>query len=405
MYAYIACVIFITLFEFTYLTYYFRRTALYYLHDRPEGKTYIWLAAAFAAMIAAYAGFPWFDLHELMIIFFTLASLAADILTFFISGTSDTRSARRWQNFHESGRASVLFFLLIIVYAFLTQGDVVVSRYTVETSKKLEGGSLRIAAIADTHMGKGGPSLTKLAKYCSVIEDNKPDMTVLLGDIFDEMTPKAKMEETCKILGSIKSPLGVFYVYGNHDSGILASGGDIYKTVSFFNGKKGTESGHKTESSYAGSGVNPRYSRKEMSENLTRSGITILSDRAVKPRKDIFLIGRADRDAAADRKKTSDYTRECGKDDFIILLDHQPVESKKNAADGADLQLSGHTHGGQLWFLGEMQVLLGNEDLQKGEKHIGSMDLIVSTGLGAWDYPLRLGSKPEVVIIDIKTKR
>ncbi|MBM6861973.1 metallophosphoesterase, partial [Clostridium saudiense] len=73
-----------------------------------------------------------------------------------------------------------------------------------------------------------------------------------------------------------------------------------------------------------------------------------------------------------------------------------------NSVLGYDLQLSGHTHKGQIWPIGLISELFDFNELEYGYKKIGDYEVIVSSGISGWNYPIRTGSKSEYLIIDIK---
>lgn len=87
------------------------------------------------------------------------------------------------------------------------------------------------------------------------------------------------------------------------------------------------------------------------------------------------------------------------------MLDHQPLDLAENAALGYDLQLSGHTHGGQIWPVGPVCSLAARlasvEYCNYGMKQIGDFQVIVSSGIAGWGYPIKTGAKAEYVIVDI----
>ena len=84
---------------------------------------------------------------------------------------------------------------------------------------------------------------------------------------------------------------------------------------------------------------------------------------------------------------------------YIVVLDHQPVEYEENAQEGVDLQLSGHTHGGQVFPYGMIYDL--SDRLNYGEYEIKDMKQIVSSGLTGWGWPMRNEAKCEYVLINI----
>ena len=83
------------------------------------------------------------------------------------------------------------------------------------------------------------------------------------------------------------------------------------------------------------------------------------------------------------------------------MLDHQPLNLDENAALGIDLQLFGHTHGGQLFPMGIVQSLT-SDTLIRGQRDIGDFTAITTTGIAGWRYPIKTGAPSEYVIINIK---
>jgi predicted MPP superfamily phosphohydrolase len=83
----------------------------------------------------------------------------------------------------------------------------------------------------------------------------------------------------------------------------------------------------------------------------------------------------------------------------VILLDHQPVNLKETEENRVDLQLSGHTHNGQVWPFSQVIALLFEHPygyLKKGAAHI-----YVTSGLGIWGGKFRVGSQSEYVVIHL----
>ena len=88
------------------------------------------------------------------------------------------------------------------------------------------------------------------------------------------------------------------------------------------------------------------------------------------------------------------------RNDFLLLIDHKPLELDVNADLGYDLQLSGHTHGGQIFPTGLFTKLFGN-GMNYGYEKIKDFQVIVSSGMGGWAYPFRTGSNSEFLVVDI----
>ncbi|MBQ7503101.1 metallophosphoesterase [bacterium] len=256
----------------------------------------------------------------------------------------------------------------ILSYGFFNMGRIHQTCYTVNTSKNT--GPCRLLFLSDLHYAtvqKPEVFKSKLAELNAL----QPDIVVLGGDIVDESTSKARMEEIFAILGSLASKYGVYYVYGNHD--------------------RQTYSRYKT------------FSEAELRENIVKNGIKILQNEAVNVNDGIILAGREDiwqsRFSGGARPPIGELLQGADRNKFIIVADHQPADSKENAAAGVDLQVSGHTHAGQIWPMGRILRLFGQ--LNYGRFQEGGCTVIVSSGAVGWGYPLRTERHCEYVVIDI----
>ena len=126
-----------------------------------------------------------------------------------------------------------------------------------------------------------------------------------------------------------------------------------------------------------------------------------MNDAKVTINNDIVLVGRSDAEweNSVNRMDVNEIFNESDLSKYIVVLDHQPVEYEENAQEGVDLQLSGHTHGGQVFPYGVIYNLSGR--LNYGEYEIGDMKQIVSSGLTGWGWPMRNEAKCEYVLINI----
>lgn len=89
-------------------------------------------------------------------------------------------------------------------------------------------------------------------------------------------------------------------------------------------------------------------------------------------------------------------------DRFILVADHQPNNVKSNAEYGADLQLSGHTHGGQMLPLGWMTFMYNG--YVYGQYQEADTDIIVSSGFAGWGFSIRTQGVSEYVVVDLKAE-
>jgi predicted MPP superfamily phosphohydrolase len=129
-------------------------------------------------------------------------------------------------------------------------------------------------------------------------------------------------------------------------------------------------------------------------EFMARAGLTVLDDRAAEVAgitivglDDLTLVWPAELQASAPPR-----------DRFVLLLRHRP-HVLKTSRGKFDLQLSGHTHGGQLWPIGPLQEKLQN--YTQGLSKQGDSFVYVCNGTGFWGPPMRLLAPPEVTVIDL----
>ena len=276
-----------------------------------------------------------------------------------------------WYKFiFTSGILSIVITILFLGYGYYNINHVVATNYQI-SSNKID--NLKIIEIADLHMSTS-ININELRKYCDEMSQLNADIVVLAGDIFDENTPLEDMGKASKILSTIDNNLGIYYVYGNHDNG-------RYEGMAFGPG--------------------------EIKENLENNGIIVLDDEVV-CLDDVNIIGRKDASFWGNNPRLSSkalYQKipEDKKNCYTILLDHQPLDLKENANLGVDLQLSGHTHGGQLFPMGVIQSLV-SDTLVSGSREIKDFTAITSSGISGWRYPIKTGSRSEYVVINVKAK-
>ena len=195
----------------------------------------------------------------------------------------------------------------------------------------------------------------------------EPDLVLITGDIVDG-TPAQRFKDVSP-LGELRARAGVFGVPGNHE---------------YF-------------SDYAGwLGV-----FKELGINM------LLNEHAVITRNGSSLVLLGITDQAAERRgaQTPDLSAAllgAPEGATKILMSHRPDNAKNNAGEGIDLQLSGHTHGGQIIGL-DLVVKYANKGFVSGLYEVGNMRLYVSNGTGLWTrFPVRLGRPSEITQIVIK---
>ena len=240
--------------------------------------------------------------------------------------------------------------------------------YSVSTDKNI--GQLRIAQIADSHIGAGFNG-EGFAKRLAKIQETNPDILVITGDFVDDDSMKQDMLDACEALSNFKTKYGVYYCLGNHDMGYY-------------------------DSSHRG------YTGDELIAELEKAGVVVLRDESVLVDDRFYVIGRLDADyGRASRLDTSELIKDLDKDKYMIVLDHQPTDYDGEAAAGVDLVLSGHTHGGQLWPLEYIQPIVSENNNVRGYERRESTDFIVTDGISDWAVKFKTGCKSEFNIIDI----
>ena len=259
---------------------------------------------------------------------------------------------------------------LLLTAAYLTFGwfaahNVTETDYAFQTDKPV-GRSLRIAMIADAHLGVtlDGESF---ARELEKIQSAEPDLLVIVGDFVDDDSSRADLLGACEALKHLKTRYGVFYVHGNHDRGYFTS---------------------------------RDFSAGQLKQTLIDSGVTVLEDEIVHIGAGYTLIGRRDRSDSA-RQEMAALTAGLDASKYWIVLDHQPNDYDAEAAAGADLVLSGHTHGGHMFPAGQLGLWMGANDFNYGATARGKTNFVVTSGISGWAIPFKTGTRSEFVVIDI----
>ena len=117
---------------------------------------------------------------------------------------------------YRSGIIPLSLTAILIVYGYINVNNIIEKDYTVYTNKNIRSEGYRVDFISDLHFGTTMDNET-LQKYCDKISKTNADVVILGGDIVDESTTLKQMQDAFKILSTIKSNYGVYYVYGNHD--------------------------------------------------------------------------------------------------------------------------------------------------------------------------------------------
>jgi predicted MPP superfamily phosphohydrolase len=256
---------------------------------------------------------------------------------------------------------------VLITVGFINAVMPVVTEYNITINKPAGNlKSFRIAAVSDIHLGSiiRKRSVKKLSE---MLRKTEPDAVFLLGDIVDGEIGPVLRDDLLSYFTCPKCKDGLLAITGNHE---FIGGAEI--TIPY----------------------------------IEKKGIRILKDEMVTLEGAIQVIGRIDRDGArfrgGKRQPLDSLMLQVDKSLPVILLDHQPLHLDETEKNGIDLQLSGHTHNGQMWPLNYITAKI--YEVSYGYKRKGNTQIIVSSGFGIWGPRIRLGTRSEILLINIKFK-
>jgi predicted MPP superfamily phosphohydrolase len=248
------------------------------------------------------------------------------------------------------GTFSSIAVSLCLIYGLYEAWNIRTVKFVIPTTKLPAGvDRLRVVHVTDVHIG--GLFYTRhLARIMKIARDAEPDIFVVTGDLVDgNMEYRSRESE---LLAGHGARYGAFAVTGNHEYYY-----DIAEAVEF----------------------------------IGRSGLTLLDDEMAEA-GGIAVVGLDD--------KTEEWPKELSvpSDRFVLLLKHHP-QVPGDSLGRFDLQLAGHTHGGQIWVFNHSMHRL--YEFNQGLSKYGKSDVYVSNGAGFWGPPLRILAPPEVTVFDL----
>lgn len=261
----------------------------------------------------------------------------------------------------------VIISSIIIFFGYLNTRKIVTKTLSLELPiKQSKLTELNAVLLSDIHLSTiNGEKL--LSKIVAKINELNPDVVLIPGDFVDDRAETLKLEGIGGSLSQIKAKYGVFASTGNHE---------------FINGINGT------------------------SRFITENGISLIRDSSQTIENSFTIVARDDGSkvnfTGEERKSLEEIMSTTDKDYPIFLLDHTPFKLEEAEANGVDLQLSGHTHHGQMFPLNYITKII--YEVSWGYKKKGNTHYYVSCGVGTWGPPVRLGSESEIVSLKIKFK-
>lgn len=282
------------------------------------------------------------------ILYMVLTLLATDIIKIFLPSM-------------QSGFLYALgFTLLLLVYGYYNYRHPKIEHIDITLDKPIEGGSIRVVAVSDVHLGSGTDK-NDLKRYVEMINGQKPDIILIGGDLIDNSLTPVRQQRMEEELSQLKAPMGIYMVLGNHEYISRA---------------------------------------EECEEFLSHTPIQLLRDSVVVLPCGLQIIGRDDATNKR-RQLLSTLLERADRQKPILVMDHQPYHLAEADKAGIDLQFSGHTHHGQVWPLSLLTDYIYEQS--HGYRKWPTAHIYVSSGLSLWGPPFRIGTNSELVVFDIKS--
>ncbi|WP_176461653.1 metallophosphoesterase [Anaeromicrobium sediminis] len=267
-----------------------------------------------------------------------------------------------------SGILIVSTVIVICTIGYINANNLKVINYNVKIPKSAgDIKKLNAIMISDVHLGVLIDK-EKLEKIVEKVNGENPDIIFICGDLVDEDISPILEHKMGEVLEKLKSKYGTYFVMGNHE----------------YIGRKD----------------------KEIIEELKSANINVLVDEVTKVDNSFYVVGRDDLASGyikgTERKSLDELTKGIDKSLPIIVLDHQPKELEEAKNIGADMQLSGHTHRGQMFpnnFITQRVY-----EVDWGHVKKDNLNVIVSSGVGTWGPPIRFGTNAEIVKISMDFK-
>ena len=279
------------------------------------------------------------------------------------------------------GGLAAAVIVLLCVIGVINARIIRTSEYQITIDKKVEWmKELNVVMVGDFHLGYN-VGTRQMKKMVKKINAQNPDIVLIVGDVFDnDYDALDDPDELKTILKDIDSRYGVYAVYGNHDV-------QEKRLAGFPFGKN-----------------KDKAPDERMEKFLEDAGIEMLRDEYILVDNKFYIYGRPDADrpgkGVEKRKTAEEIVKGLNMSKPVIVMDHQPKELAKLSQAGVDLDLSGHTHNGQIWPCNLLNRLIW--DNSYGYSKLGDMHSIVTSGVGVFGPNMRIGTRAEICHIEIK---
>lgn len=316
----------------------------------------------FIKEIISWIGSYWMGILIYLLLFFLLSDL---IILFGSIVKVIPTPIPQIVHFYASLTA-ILLSISFISYGIYNANQIKHVSYDIQTKETTFSNGIKIVLISDLHLGAVN-SEKRLKSIVQKINKLEPDLVCIAGDIFnDDYNTLRDPEKAIDLLKSITATYGVYGSLGNHDGG---------KTFG------------------------------DMTNFLKQSNIKLLNDEYVIIDKRLILFGRVDPSPIGGfdgmkRKEISEMLASLDTSMPIVVMDHTPTKLEQYGEE-IDLILAGHTHKGQIFPGNLITNALFEVDYGYYQKNAASPHVIVTSGVGTWGMPMRVGTNNEIVSINL----
>ena len=333
-----------------------------------ESKRRLYFVTALLSAVIALPVFRVLSLWMITAFHFMVFYLSAKPFSRLLKSVKSVKSHKAFKYIDSLSIIPILCTAAVTLYGYFNIHNLVETDYTLITQKELSKDYCAVL-LSDIHYGT---TVHKeyINKLVRKVNQKNPDVILLCGDIVDERTSYAQMKEIFSLLSNMKSKYGIYFVYGNHDRSVYTS--------------------------------SPSFTDAQLKSAIESNNISILKDQSLCINGEMILIGRDDK--SVKRKTVSEIMKNTDRNKFILMMDHQPDEFYEKNNEGVDLQVSGHTHAGQIFPTGLLIDTFHTSDLNYGCKVMSKLTAIVSSGVSGWGIPIRTEGHSEYVVINIKYK-
>ena len=309
----------------------------------------------------------WRSSHVVVRVLYTVSAVWLGTLSFCFLAASlcwSSYGIARLLGLHPDRRELVIVFfaiaLLASLYGIVNAAWTRVRRVSVTLPNLPASWRGRVAAlVTDTHLGHVR-GFRFMRRIVTTLTRLRPDIVFIAGDMYDGTV--ARVRELAQPWARLAAPMGAFFVLGNHEQ--FSDSAKYLDAVEH-------------------SGVRVLNNEKVTVDGLQIVGVHYSDSTNDDHFRSVLRHVDVDRDRAS------------------ILLTHAPDRLKIAEEEGFSLQLSGHTHGGQFFpFTWITSRMYGK--FVYGLQRLGNLIVYVSYGAGTWGPPLRLGTTPEIVLIQFE---